>query len=558
MKPVDPRLLRYARAARRHVAVTAVLGIVATALTIAQAFVLAYVVAGVTQGHLQLAAALPHLGLIAALVGARAGVVWGRDRLSHRAATAVVAELRAAAHEAALARGPRFVTAQAAQTTTLLTRGLEDLRPYFVSYLPQLVLAATLTPATVLTIWWLDYPSALIAIFTLPLIPIFMWLVGVVTRDFAAARIAVMNRLGGELLDLLAGLTTLRAFGRQDTPRARVRKLGTQYTQTTMSTLRVAFLSGAVLDFLATLSVALIAVGIGMRMVHGLLPLLPGLTVLLLAPEVYAPLRSVGQQFHASADGVAAAQAACDLIEASPAVPPVPAERRAHPTAADVRTGRLELRGVTVEARGRLAPASLSGWIEPGRITALAGPSGAGKTTTALCLARLLTPADGQLLLHTPTGVIDLADVEAADWHELVTWVAQRPLLTPGTLRQAVAPPGREISDAELQAAAERTGLAEVVANVGGWQAPVGHGGVGLSVGQRQRVALTRALLSDSPLVILDEPSAHLDHVSESYVLACLTELRAAGRTVVVIAHRPRLLRIADAVLTVTYTEVRA
>lgn len=558
MKPVDPRLLRYARAARRHVAVTAALGIAATALTIGQAFALAYVVTGVTQGRLRLADTLPSLGLIAAIVTVRAGVVWGRDRLAHRAATAAVAELRAAAHEAAIARGPRVVTAEAAETTTLLTRGLEDLRPYFVSYLPQLVLAATLTPATVLTIWWLDFPSALIAIFTLPLIPIFMWLVGVMTRDFAAARIAVMNRLGGELLDLLAGLATLRAFGRQDTPRARVRKLGAEYTQTTMSTLRVAFLSGAVLDFLATLSVALIAVGIGMRMVHGLLPLLPGLTVLLLAPEVYAPLRSVGQQFHASADGVAAAQAACDLIEASPAVPPVAEQRRVRPTAADVRAGRLELRGVTVEARGRHAPANLHGWIEPGQITALAGPSGAGKTTTAQCLARLLTPDAGQILLHTPAGPLDLADVEAADWHALVTWVAQRPLLTPGTLRQAATPPGREIDDAQLEAAAARTGLAEVVENVGGWQTSVGHGGVGLSVGQRQRVALTRALLADAPLVILDEPSAHLDHVSESYVLACLAELRAAGRTVVVIAHRPRLLRTADAVLNVTYAEVPA
>ncbi|WP_371164768.1 thiol reductant ABC exporter subunit CydD [Buchananella felis] len=557
MKPLDPRLLRYARAARSHVTTSALLGILLTALTIVQAIALGKALAHVIHDGWTLAAITTPLAVAATALLARAAATFARERLAHRAATAAVRELRAQGLAAAVARGPRWAAANASQTTTLLTRGLEDLRPYFVSYLPQLVLAMTLTPATIVVIWFLDPTSAYIAVGTIPLIPLFMILVGLLTRDFAASRLKVMNQLGAELLDLLAGLPTLRAFGRQDSPRRRVRELGERYTTSTMQTLRVAFLSGSILEFLATLSVALIAVSIGMRMVYGYLSLEAGLIVLLLAPEVYAPLRAVGAQFHASSDGVAAADAACSLIESAPAVAPVDDAAAVRPSRQALTGARLTFSGVGVPSHSGLAPAGAAGVIEPGRVTALVGPSGAGKTTLALCLARLLDPAEGTITLEQAGDgqAIDLASVPPEAWHEHVEWVAQRPLLLPGTLRE-VTLAGRQATDEELEAAAGLSGLDQIVAQHG-WDAPLGHGGVGLSVGQRQRVALTRALLSDKPLVIMDEPSAHLDYRTEERVLGVLDELRRQGRTVVVIAHRPRLVAAADHIINV-YAEVAA
>ncbi|MDO4792142.1 MAG: thiol reductant ABC exporter subunit CydD [Buchananella hordeovulneris] len=550
MKPLDPRLLRYARAARTHMATSTVLGILLTALTIVQAVALGKALAHAIHDGWNLAQISTPLLVAGVALFARAAVTFARDRLAHRAATGAVAQLRAQGLAAAVACGPRWAAANASQTTTLLTRGLEDLRPYFVSYLPQLVLAMTLTPATIVVIWFLDPTSAYIAVGTIPLIPIFMILIGLLTRDFAASRLKVMNQLGAELLDLLAGLPTLRAFGRQDSPRHRVRELGRRYTASTMQTLRVAFLSGAVLEFLATLSVALIAVSIGMRMVYGYLSLEAGLVVLLLAPEVYAPLRAVGAQFHASSDGIAAADAACCLIESAPAVAPVADDVAARPSREQVAAARLTFAGVSVQSHSGLAPARAEGSVIPAQITALRGPSGAGKTTLALCLARLLDPQEGQLRLETAQGEqIDLAHVPADAWHQHVEWVAQRPLLLPGTLRE-VTLAGREVSQEALDVSAGISGLDQIVAQHG-WEARIGHGGVGLSVGQRQRVALTRALLSDKPLVILDEPSAHLDYVTEEKVLDVLQELRRRGRTVVVIAHRPRLVAAADHIVDV-------
>lgn len=545
MKPLDPRLLRHARAARRYIVLTTVLGLAAAGLVVAQALLVAGAIAPVIDGDAGWAQAAPLVGWFAVVAVARVLLTVVQESLAHRAAADVVAELRASVLARAVALGPRGLR-EPSEVVTLVTRGLDDLEPYFVRYLPQLLLAATLTPATLVVVAGLDLGSALIVAGTIPLIPVFMWLIGVLTQRFAADRLVTMQRLGTQLLDLLAGLTTLKALGREHGPGSRVRALGRAYTRTTMSTLRVAFLSGAVLEFLASIAVALVAVTVGMRLVYGNLDLTTALAVLMLAPEAYRPIREVGSQFHASADGLAAAEQAFAVLER----PVPPAGTRPAPALAGLV---LDDVGVLAPGRDVVAPAGLSARVLPGRVTALVGPSGGGKTTTAMLALGLLRPDTGRVLVVPATGgePVDLAGLDPASWHAQVTWVPQRPVLTPGTVADAVVGGTGEV-DGRAEAAARASGLDEVLAALPqGWATPLGQGGTGLSLGQRQRVALTRALLDPAPLVVLDEPSAHLDAVSEHRVLDVVAALRDQGRAVLVIAHRPRLVALADDVVEV-------
>ncbi|GAB6937414.1 thiol reductant ABC exporter subunit CydD [Isoptericola variabilis] len=582
MKPLDPRLLRRARSARWYVALTAALGVAAAGAVVLQAFAIAHtlgpaVTAGSAGAPLAVADVAPWLGALAAAIAARAVIAWAQERYAQKAAADVVAELREQVVAHAVALGPRPAKdgadgEGAAATATLATRGLDDLGPYLVRYLPQLLLTAILTPALVLVVLGLDWVSALICVVTLPLVPLFMWLVGVMTAGASERRLRTIERLGSQVLDLLAGLPTLRAFGREIGPGARVRALGDASRRATMGTLRIAFLSGMVLELLTTLSVAIVAVGVGLRLVEGMIALVPAIAVLVLAPEVYLPLRRVGAEFHASTDGLAAAERAFALLER-----PVPAAGTA--SAPPLAGATLVLDGVGVRAgdRGVLAPAGLTARVPlgtgrpgGGRVVALRGPSGAGKSTTALVLLGLLRPDEGRVLVEPSGGAtpvdqvpIDLADVDPTTWWPQVSWVPQRPTLAPGTVRDAVTD-GRPVRDDVLAAAARTTGLDDVVAGLPqGWDTPVGLGGTGLSVGQRQRVALAAALLdgeaSDSapddgappPLVLLDEPTAHLDARGEQVVLDTVRAWRDAGRTVVVVAHRASLLALADQVVDV-------
>lgn len=548
MKPLDPRLLRHARAARRYIALTVALGVLVAGLVVAQALLLAHALAAAVHDGATLTEIAPQVAGLAGVVAVRAVLAGAQERFAHRAATRVIGDLRAQLVERSALLGPRWTAeGDGSRVVTLATRGLDALEPYFVRYLPQLVLAATVTPATLVVILGLDWVSAAIVAGTIPLVPLFMVLVGRLTQGRSERGLRVMQRLGSQVLDLLAGLATLRAFGRELGPVARVRALGDAHRRATMATLRVAFLSGMVLELLTTLSVALVAVGIGLRLVYGELDLVTGLAVLVLAPEVYLPLRQVGAQFHASTDGVAAAEQVFAVLETP--LPP----RGGHP-APDLRAASVRLRGVGVRAPGRdvLAPAGLDLDVRPGTVVALTGASGGGKTTAVDVLLGLVAADLGTVEVVGPGGAtLPLAELDPATFWAQVAWLPQRPLLEPGTLGGLVTG-GVEVGPAERDAAAALTGLDAVVAAAPlGWDTPCGRGGDGLSVGQRQRVALTRALLGTAPLVVLDEPTAHLDAAGEQVVLDTVTALRDAGRTVVLVAHRASLLAVADEVVEV-------
>lgn len=544
MKPLDARLLSYARSARGYIAFIAVTGVISALLVVAQAITIALAISPVITRAAQLSEITPTLLVLVAIVAARLVIIYLNKAWAHRAAQNAIVELRGKVIDHAHALGPRWRSTHAHNTATLLTRGLDDLGPYFISYLPQLVLTMTVTPLTILTMFYLDWLSAIFAAVTIPLIPIFMILVGKLTQEYSAQKLATMERLGSQLLDLLAGLPTLAALGRAKSPTEHVRKLGRMHAHTTMQTLRVAFLSGAILEFLATLSVALVAVEVGLRLVAGHIELMPALATIMLAPEVYLPLREVGKNFHASADGVAAANAAFEVLEE-----PVP--ERGHQPAPDLTHACVNLREVSVAARGAWAPHELSATIAPGKIWALQGPSGVGKTTTVMCLLGVLSPTRGTITISEGDREVALSEVDLESWFDQLTWVPQSPAITPGTIRSYVRA-GTDVSEADLSRVAALTGLDQVVSTLAqGWDTTVGHGGVGLSVGQRQRLALTRAMLSPAKLIILDEPSAHLDALSENQIVQIVLDMRSQGRTVVVIAHRQAILEVADEVVEV-------
>ena len=548
--------MRNAHAARRYIVITALLGGATAVLVVVQAVLISRSVSSVVASHAALSTVAPLVGLLALVMAARTAVLYAQESLAHRAATRTIIQLRRRVLEHAAALGPRWAAEHDSGTATLLTRGLDDLEPYFTRYLPQLILAATVTPLTGLILLVEDLPSAVAVACTIPLIPVFMILIGRLTQRHSEERLEAMERLGGQVLDLLAGLPTLKALGREAGPAKRVRALGQAYNTATMQALRVAFLSGAVLEFITTLSVAIVAVQVGFRLLFGHMDLATALLVIMIAPEVYQPLRQVGFHFHASANGVAAANAVFEVLDAPPP------GRGALP-APDLSSAVIEIEDLSVTARGSWAPAGLTARIRPGRLVALAGSSGAGKTTTSQVLLHLLPADRGIVRVIDGNGdAVGLSEIDPATWWAQVAWVPQRPVIVPGTVLANVIGPDRaaELDGARpeehhprLVAAARATGLDEVVSALPrGWRTRVGQGGVGLSVGQRQRLSLTRALMSDAPLVVLDEPTAHLDAASEAHVLDGVEMLRSQGRTVVVIAHRAALLARADDVIKVS------
>ena len=556
MRPFDPRLLRYARSARGPIAVTALLGTFTALLVLAQALLISAALSPVVSGTASLTDVWPFIVGIAAVFACRALIVAAREAVSTRAAAATVRELRGRVVDASVMLGPRWRATKGAETTTLLSTGLEDLRPYFVSFLPQLVLVCTVTPAALGVILLLDFWSALIALLVIPLIPIFMILIGRFTQAASEDKLASMKRLTAQLLDLMSGLPTLRGLGREKAPRTHLHALGAANTKATMATLRVAFLSGGVLEFLTTLSVALVAVEVGMRLVFGNISLFHGLAVIMLAPEVFEPLRQVGAQFHASANGVTASKAAFDIIEEAEAV-----DSPGTDECPDMARTDIVLDSLGVRARGAWAPAPTSGVIAPGIVTALCGPSGTGKSTIVLCLLADMTPDAGRVLLRPSASSSEksvLSDIDPAAWRRQISWVPQSPTLVPGTILDNMG----DLPLDDLNDAAAATGFDEVLASApDGWNTVIGSGGVGLSVGQRQRLALTRALAAHSQVVSLDEPTAHLDAGSEETVVRAIDAMRDAGRTVIVIAHRAAMMEAADATIDVRSAadeEVRA
>ncbi|WP_200425025.1 thiol reductant ABC exporter subunit CydD [Streptomyces sp. NE5-10] len=540
MKPIDPRLLRYARATRFFLVAVVVLGLAGAALVIAQAMLIAEIVVGAFQKGLSVSDLTTPLLLLAGVAVARGLVSWLTELAAHRASAAVKSELRGRLLDRATALGPGWLGGQrTGSLIALATRGVDALDDYFARYLPQLGLAVVVPLAVLARIVTEDWVSAAIIVVTLPLIPVFMILIGWYTQARMDRQWKLLSRLSGHFLDVVAGLPTLKVFGRAKAQAASIRAITADYRRATMRTLRIAFLSSFALELLSTLSVALVAVTIGMRLVHGTLDLYTGLVILVLAPEAYLPLRQVGAQFHAAAEGLAAAEEIFEVLET-----PV----RGGGTRAVPADARLELDRVTVRHPGRAEPsldaASLT--VEPGETVALVGPSGAGKSTLLDVVLGFTQPeADGTVRV----GGVDLAELDLAAWRERIAWVPQRPYLFAGTIAENVRLARPEAGDDQVRAALREAGADSFVdALPEGAATVLGEDGAGLSAGQRQRLALARAFLADRPLLLLDEPTAALDGETEAGIVDAVRRL-AHGRTVLLVVHRPALLAVADRVV---------
>ncbi|WP_267243524.1 thiol reductant ABC exporter subunit CydD [Streptomyces sp. PR69] len=539
MKPIDPRLLRHARATRLFLAAVVVLGLVGAGLVVAQAMLIAEVVVGAFQRGLSASALGPSLALLAAVAAGRALVAWLTDLAAHRASAAVKSELRARLLERTAVLGPGWAGSQrTGSLAALATRGVDALDDYFARYLPQLGLAVVVPVAVLVRIVTEDWVSAAIIVGTLPLIPAFMVLIGWATQSRMDRQWRLLSRLSGHFLDVVAGLPTLKVFGRAKAQAESIRAITSEYRRATLRTLRIAFLSSFALELLSTLSVALVAVGVGMRLVHGDLDLYTGLVILILAPEAYLPIRQVGTHYHAAAEGLSAADEIFRVLETEP---------KRGGTGEVPRRLRLELEGVTVRHPGR-AEASLdraSLTVEPGETVALVGPSGAGKSTLLDVVLGFTEPDEGRVRV----GGADLAGLDPDRWREQIAWVPQRPYLFAGTVAENVRLARPDADAAAVRAALADAGAAEFVAALPqGLDTRIGEDGAGLSAGQRQRLALARAFLADRPLLLLDEPTAALDGATEEAVVEAVRRL-ARGRTVLLVVHRPALLAVADRVV---------
>ncbi|MGA5360970.1 thiol reductant ABC exporter subunit CydD [Streptomyces purpurascens] len=549
MKPIDPRLLRYARATRVFLGAVVALGAVGAGLVIAQAMLIAEVVVGAFQHRMAVAELGTPLLLLAAVAAGRALVGWLTELAAHRASAAVKSELRGRLLERSVRLGPGWLSGQrTGSLVALATRGVDALDDYFSRYLPQLGLAVVVPVAVLARVVTEDWVSAAIIVGTLPLIPVFMVLIGWATQSRMDRQWRLLSRLSGHFLDVVAGLPTLKVFGRAKAQAESIRRITGEYRRATMRTLRIAFISSFALELLATISVALVAVTIGMRLVHGEMDLYIGLVILILAPEAYLPLRQVGAQYHAAAEGLAAAEEIFEVLET-----PVPASG-----SEAVPAGALAFEGVTVRYPGRSADAvaDVSFTVEPGETVALVGPSGAGKSTLLSVLLGFVRPAEGRVR----AGGVDLADADLEQWRSRIAWVPQRPHLYAGTIAENVrlARPDADADDDAVRRALRDAGALEFVdALPEGAETVLGEDGAGLSAGQRQRLALARAFLADRPVLLLDEPTAALDGATEAEVVAAVRRL-AAGRTVLLVVHRPALLGVADRVVRLAEPETTA
>ncbi len=549
MKPVDIRLLRYARAARGFLLLSGMIGVLQTAVTIAFAWMLTDAVTGALAARDVTASLLWLLGL-AALRGV---LIAASDAAGTRAAAKTGMQLRAALIAAVGRLGPGWL-AQRNQVGLAVTagHGLEALDAYFARYIPQLVLTAIATPVLVAVMWWQDWPSGLTALITLPLIPLFLILIGIATRTVQRTQWQTLQRLAARFADTVQGLSTLRLFGRERRAAAQIEHTADEYRRETMKVLRFSFLSGFAMELLASLAVALIAVAVGFRLLSGDLSLEVGLFVLLLAPEAFLPIRQVGVQFHAASEGVAATEDVFEVLDLAGARAvsihnsgdrgtdvPDPAA----PVA--VGGGSPELWStnprdlVVSDLRVRDLP-SVSFTAEPGTITLIEGPSGAGKSSLLAAL-RGAVEFEGSATV----GGAEVRELAPSDW---LAWSGQRPQLSRGTIAANVA-----LGDDAPDLVGIRRALDDACAQELDPTLELGVQGSGVSGGQAQRVAVARALYRHAArpdvVLALDEPSSALDPDTEERLWVSLRERADAGATILLVSHRRSARDIADQIV---------
>ena len=531
MKFLDPRLFRISRSSRGLILVAVLSAIFITFATIAQSFLLAELITAAFQRDLKLNALEQTLYLPIAVFVARVAFTYIGERFTSQISHRIRVDLRQALFNKILSHGAELnVRFGPARISLISTRAIANLEPYFTRFVPQIFIALSVPLVVGLTITYLDLISGLVVLFTVPLIPLFGYLIGKYTSVAMQKRWRTLGILSGYVLDLLSGLTTLKLFGRDKVQGEKIAEVGNHYRIETMKVLKISFLTSLALEIIATLSVALIAVAIGLRLVEGDFELWRGLVILILAPEVYWPIRNLSAQFHASADGMQSAKDLFEIIDFD--IPP--------------HTGTAKLGDVKEIS---WSPLSLSypdrelinlpaGSFRSGSLNVIVGPSGAGKTSLINILMGLITPSSGSVHITDQVGQFELKAVDINSWLSKISWVPQDPHFPSGSIQEFFNLSSPEASNQEISRVLERVGLSGI-----DLEKPAA-----LSVGQKRRLAIARALLHPHQVLIMDEPSAALDPESEALIIEIVKAQVAAGKIVLAISHRAEFIAEADVV----------
>ncbi|MGC8627647.1 MAG: thiol reductant ABC exporter subunit CydD [Acidimicrobiales bacterium] len=554
----DWRLARELPAVRVSLVVSVALGLLSTAAIVAQAVALAHLLASAMPGASPVGRAQWYV-LLGTGFGVRALSGLAGEIVAEVGSSQAKADIRyrlvMAALEGAPAAQGEGATWASADIATLAGRGLDALDAYISRCLPDFVLAVAAPLALLFTVGTLDWVSALVMAIAVVLFPVFGNLVGRATMTLAVQRWEQVQRLGRQVADVFQGLPVLRAFGRSASQREAIAKVSAALSRSSSRALRVAFLSGLVLDTLGSVAVALVAVPLGLRLLDGSVSLPAALAVLVVAPEVFLPMRRASAQFHESTEGLAAAGQAMALIGTSASTPSEEAGAKRHLEASlhrpvpDPRSSDVALRKVSVVLPGHPGPLleHVDLTVRPGEKVVLLGPSGSGKSTVLLVLLGFVAPSSGAVLI----GGEDLAQLDRAAWRRRLAYLPEQPALLAASLADNLRLANPEASDAQLIEALARVGASHLLdAWPDGLQERLGDGGRKVSAGELQRIALARVTLRPASLYLLDEPTVHLDSDAEEKALEGLgTALE--GASALVVSHRPAVARLADRVVAV-------
>ncbi len=536
------KLFRHVKFARMALVLTILFGILGAIAMIVQMNILSKLVAQVFLEHKDLHTIFPLLFLLLVAIIVRASLLWGRERTAQQGAIRVKSVLRRRLFAHLLQLGPAYAKGErTGELVVTASEGIERLDPYFSRYLPQMVLSAVVPLIVVADIFPFDWASGVLLLVTAPIIPLLMVLVGSYSERHMQNQWSALSRMGAHFLDSVQGLTTLKLFGRSERERERVRAVSDNFRQQTLKVLRVAFLSGMVLEFMTAFAIALVAVTLGIRLLDNGIQFEQALLILLLAPEFYRPLRELGTQRHAAMDGKSASERICEILDT-----PIPVSLSSNPSALLTPQLSLEIKqlGFTYPGSDRPALENINLLLEPHTCTALVGRSGAGKSTLINLLLRFNEITTGTILVNG----LPLASFPLEVWRKQVSFVPQRPYLFYGSVRDNIRLARPQASEKEIIEAATLAGAADFIAQLPqGYSTLLGERGARLSAGQIQRIALARAFLKDAPLLILDEPTSNLDPQSELLIRQALKRL-LANRSVLVIAHRLNTIALADQV----------
>ena len=537
MRPIDPRLFRFSKSSRGFTFVSVLIATIGAALTITQSALLAHLITQVFEQN-KLIASLKSLVIVLALVFlGKALLSYISERVAAVASASIRRDLRLQlvdrifSTDAASKRGP-------AELSLLATRGVDNLDPYFAKFIPQLFIASVVPLIVGIAIAYKDLLSGIVIICTIALIPLFGILIGRFTASATQKKWQSLAILSGYYLDLISGIATLKLFGRSKQQAQRLQEVGDDYRSETMKVLRISFLSSLALEIIATLSVALMAVTIGLRLVNGSITLQTGLFVLVLAPEVYWPIRQVSAQFHAASDGVEAANRIFEILET-----PVSAASNLISEITEISWSDL-----TVEFEGREKLIIPAASIKAGAVNLIAGPSGSGKSTLISILMGFRSDYSGDVIVKGKNGSVKLSNLDKTNWRKQLSWLAQEPHFQNATIFEVLKQIKNDLSKDQATQILASAGL-EISDMPNGLDTGLGGLNEALSIGQRRKVALARALIKPSSIVILDEPSASVDDASEVVISDVIKSLSKQGKIVLVVSHRENLISDVDSVI---------